>query len=145
VERGAGPLSRLLGALAGAPPAGDAIPFELRIARGADTERWERRFGGRPLVTTQRARGRLLAERTRVFEVRFALEPGAGEALAFRQTGFLLALGPLRVPLPRFLSPRLAGRTWADGDAVGVDVTLEIPRGGLVLRYNGLVRIEDGA
>jgi hypothetical protein len=55
VERGRGPLARLIAGLLGFPEAGDDVPVrvEFTVANGAET--WTRRFAGRRFASVQRA------------------------------------------------------------------------------------------
>ena len=83
----------------------------LAVSHRGLVERWHRAFGGRPLVTFQsEAPGGLLAERVGVLEIRSSLAVKHG-ALLFRQSdSALCAWVALRVPLPDWLSIKVAGR-----------------------------------
>lgn len=115
--------------------------MEVRLvvsARG-DGEEWRRTFAGRPLVSMQARRSDgLLAERMGIVEMRFRLEV-VGGALSYQTTGTALCLGPLRVPLPRWLSPRITAweRAAGDGDQVQVSVEVNFPFLGRLIAYDG--------
>ena len=146
MSRVPGPLlGRILDA-AHVPRSSDAAQVRLAVSHRGLVERWHRTFGGRPLVTVQsEAPGGLLAERVGVLEFRsrLAVEDGA---LLFRHVGLAIRLGPLRVPLPDWLSIKVAGQEGpADsGDDPGphttVDVRVTGPTGGLLFAYRGTVR-----
>jgi hypothetical protein len=140
---------RLLGRildLAHVPRASTAARVRLAVSHRGLVERWYRTFGGRPLVTVQsEAPGGLLAERVGVLELLTRLSVKDG-ALLFRHTGLAIRLGPLRVPLPDWLSIKVAGREGpADaGDDVRPRTTVEVrvtgPTGGLLFAYRGTAR-----
>ncbi len=146
VERDRGPAGRLLGCLLRLPEAAEAVAVELSVAPTARGERWERRFGSRRFTTTARAAaGGLLAERFRIFEFRFRLTPLGNAALETRQVKAGLRLGPLWLPLPRALAPRVSGREEAGGDGAGprVRVRVEWPGARRLLEYEGRVVFEE--
>jgi hypothetical protein len=148
VCRAPGRFARLLLDAARVPPASAAAEMRLVVCRRGPLERWQRSFGGRPLMTiqTEAPAGRL-AERLGVLEFRFRLAVEDG-ALLYVQEAVLIRLGPLRLALPGWLAPRVAGRerpvesteddrthSWT---SVAVEVTT--PRGGPLFSYRGWVR-----
>lgn len=142
VDRGGRLLGRVAGWLLGLPPAAERVAVELRVEPTAWGERWERRFGSRPLVTTVReVAGGLLAERWGILEFHFRLTP-LGGAMEHRQERAGLRLGRLWLPLPRWLAPRVWGREEpaGDGAAAHVLVRVEVPGVGELLRYEGRSR-----
>ena len=64
------------------------------------------------------------------------------EALVFRSAGYFLQLGPLRLPLPRWLTPGALTVTHADLGGGTFRFTLEIvhPRFGLLIRQSAVFR-----
>lgn len=91
----------------------------------------------------RRLAGSLMAERLGSFECRFRLRP-TPRGIDYEQLGAALFAGPLRLPLPRPLAPRVTATTWAEGDErMGLDVTISAPLIGQVLRYHGFVTPED--
>jgi hypothetical protein len=138
VTRGGG-IARLFGALMGAPPAGEDVPFELVISRAAAGETWDRGFAGCSFVAVQRPIGEMLGERVGPFEVVFALAAEESGALDFKPVRFGLAVGPLRLTLPLWAAPRIEGRTWGEGESVRVMVRVSSSFAGLILAYDGRV------
>ena len=121
------------------PPAGTSCETRLVIAATGDAERWTRTFRDRTLVTTQRglADGRL-AERFGILELGFRLRTSDG-MLTYEQRDAALTLGRWRVPIPRWLSPRVEARERrADrGDRSHVRVVVRVPVVGVLLAYEG--------
>jgi hypothetical protein len=151
--RGGNFLARTLARLAGLPSGGEAVRVCLSVTHAEDgsAERWHRTFEGRVFDTLQReGTGRMLAERAGPFELLFKLGVEGG-ALVYTQAGAALRVGPLRVPLPRPLAPRVEARESVadDGEAVLVRVSSRAPFVGLMLSYEGRLRVnvegESGA
>jgi hypothetical protein len=146
VERDRGLLGRVLGGLLRLPAAAEAVAVELSVEPTARGERWVRRFGSRRFATTARAAaGGLFAERFRVFEFRFRLTPLGGAALEARQVEAGLCLGPLWLPLPPALAPRVWGREEAAGEGAGprVRVRIDWPGARRLLEYEGRAVFEE--
>lgn len=158
-ERGAGPcgegmfavrggnlFARTLARLFGLPAGGEAVRVCLSVTReeGGEAERWHRTFEGRVFDTLQReGEGGLLAERAGPLELLFRLSVEGG-ALVYTQAGAAVRFGPLRVPLPRSLAPRVGARERAadDGEGVHVQVSSRAPLVGLMLSYDGRLRVK---
>lgn len=85
--------------------------------------------------------GGLLAERFGSFECLFHLRP-TPLGIEYDLVGVALVIAGRRMPLPRSLAPRGAARTWAEEDAMGLDVSISTPLLGRILRYHGLVKPE---
>ena len=145
---------RLLGCLLDAAQVPrSAVSSAVRLSvwhRGAG-EWWHRAFDGRSLVTYQSAApGGLLAERIGSLEFRFRLVARGG-ALLFRQEGFAVRLGGVRIPLPAWLSLQIAAREGPaagpgqEGDLTSVDVRVTAPTGTLLFAYRGTVRWCSGS
>jgi len=108
-------------------------------------ETWSRTFAGKALMTVQYQRGAdLLAERLGGLEFRFRLCV-IEHALEFWHMGTAGVLGPLRVPLPRWLSPRITAREWAglEAGSLQVAVRISLPFIGLLIAYEGCLKRED--
>ena len=138
-------LGRLLD-LAQVPRSSTAAPVRLTVRYRGLVERWHRTFDGRALATVQSvAPGGLMAERAGVLEIQSRVNVRDG-VLVYRHVGLTLRLGRLRVPLPDWLSIKVAGREGpADpGDDprphTQVDVRVTGPTGGLLFAYRGTVR-----
>jgi hypothetical protein len=142
VRRGAGLLARIIGAVLGLPPAGDATPITLEVEQRSDVERWCRRFGERLLVTSQWADRGLLVENMGLFQCWFRLRAESG-ALVFEQVRATIGFRRFALPLPRFLSPRVIGRADPGGAEAQVDVRIHAPIVGLLVSYEGAVTPED--
>lgn len=158
-ERGTGPcgeglfavrrgklFARGLARLAGLPSGGEAVRVCLSVTQTEDgaAEHWHRTFEGRVFDTWQReGEGRLLAERAGPVELLFRLSVEGG-TLVYTQAGAALRVGPLRVPLPRALAPRVEARECGaeDGEDVHVHVSSTAPFVGLMLSYEGRLRVK---
>ncbi|MEG2806334.1 DUF4166 domain-containing protein [Stenotrophomonas sp.] len=141
VRRGKGVLSRLVGAVFGFPPAGQAVPVAVAFAPERGGERWTRDFDGRRFSSWQRrGQGRdayLLVERFGLVDVALALvvEDDRLHLVARRWS----CLG---IPLPAALLP--GGRTFEterDGRFV-FDVEIAAPLVGLIVAYRGSLQAE---
>src|ERR1044072_5139840 len=132
--RGGNFFARALARLFGLPAGGEAVRVCLSVTQEEDgtAERWQRTFEGRVFDTLQRdGDGGLLAERAGPVELLFKLSVDDG-ALVYAQAGAALRVGPLRVPLPHALAPRVEAREGAveaGDDAVGY-VKATAPPGG---------------
>jgi hypothetical protein len=145
VRHGQGCLARFLVWLLRLPTSGEALATRLVILRHASGETWSRTFAGRALMTGQYQRGAdLLAERLGCLEFWFHLRV-VEHALDFWHTGTACVLGPLRVPLPRWVSPRVVAREWTGlGDgSLQVAVRVSLPFIGLLMAYEGCLKRED--
>ena len=83
-----------------------------------------------------------MAERRAAFECRFRLR-ATPRGIDYEPVGVAVALGALRLPLPRRLGPWVLATTWAEGRGMGLDVSISAPFFGRVLRYYGVVTPED--
>ena len=144
VRHGTTLAARVLARLLGLPAAGVGVPTRLVVTRTRGVERWHRTFAGRDFVTEQRrtASG-LMAERAGAFELLFRLDERGG-VLRYRQVGFAFRLGPLRILLPRWMSPRVVARerASADGSRLCASVRVGAPLVGLLIAYGGCVEVE---
>jgi uncharacterized protein DUF4166 len=144
VERGSGRAARVLARLCRLPEAGESVPVRLSVRREGPGERWVRSFGARRLVSSQHAcADGLLAERFGPLELRFRLAPTA-RGLRYEQGGTALCAGPLHLPLPRWMAPRVTATEEAapPGDRTRLRVTVSLPVVGLLLAYEGELAVE---
>jgi len=142
VQHGKGWLARLL--VLPMPPASEAVTTRLTVTRRGRGELWSRMFGRRPLVSTQTAGpDRLLIERMGFLELRFRLEASNG-ALHYKCTHAALCVGPLRISLPRWLSPQISGHEESGNSPQGtlVSVSVTAPFAGFLLSYEGNMEAE---
>ena len=125
------------------PSSSTALEMQLAIARDAESERWTRTLGQRLLVTTQRGLpDGTLAERFGALELRFHLHVVEGN-LTYVQAGAGLMVGRLRIPLPRWIAPRVEAReACVDGQGSHVRVEISAPGSGLVMSYEGCVQVK---
>lgn len=146
VRHGRDGLARTLARLARLPAAGEAVDIRLQVTELEEGEEWRRTFAGRPLVSVQADRSDgLLLERMGIVEMRFRLEV-AGGALNYETVGAALRFGFLRLPLPRWLSPRVSAWEKAAGhtDQIHVSVDVNLPLLGRLIAYDGmLTQIEE--
>lgn len=143
VRRGDNRLARLLATLAGMPKAGDAVPMQLVVEAFVGGEDWRRSFGGRPLVSKQGDHpSGLLLERMGSMEMRFALAVENG-ALGYQSRRVTLCLSLLRVPLPRWLAPRVTAweKPGPDGQ-VQISVESRLPLVGRLISYEGMIVVD---
>jgi hypothetical protein len=144
VQRGGGPLGRLLGAVLRLPAVGAAMPVRLRIDRTAYGEVWRRELGGRALVTRQRvvARGTIEERLGRMLLILDVRAVDGALVIDDREIAFVVGGG--RVRIPRWISPRVSAVAAAgSGDGVLVRVRVSFPGGGLLCAYAGWVREAD--
>jgi hypothetical protein len=148
VRRGSGRLARLLARLVRLPAAAETVDLQLVVVQQAHGEEWRRTFGTHPLTSFQsRRHDGLLVERMGPVELRFALRAEGG-ALLYRSTGASMRLGPLRIPLPRRLAPRVEAweRPAGEPGRAHVAVEVHLPLAGLLVAYEGSVtRVEADA
>jgi hypothetical protein len=126
VRHGDSRLARALAWCARLPATGERVPVRLQVITGTAGEEWRRSFDERPLVSVQSARSDgLLAERMGLTELRFKLGVADG-ALTYQTVGAALCLGPWRVPLPRWLGPRVTASERPIGEPGQMDVAVEV-------------------
>ena len=143
IRHGKGLIARIVRAALRLPISTDGRKTTLRITSDARTERWTRTFGRRSLVTVQRALSDgCLGERIGPLELRFRLDTAAG-ALAYMQVGAVLILGRWRIPLPRFIAPRVEAREERrdGGDRAHVNVRISAPLIGFLMSYEGCLEV----
>lgn len=137
----------MISAFIGAPPSGERVTTELSVERterdGAPFEIWARRFDGHALPSEQYAHDGLLLERGGPFEVAMRLEIDEG-ALRFVDEWMALRLGPLRIKLPRFMSPRVKGvQAVHQPGRLWTDIRVEMALIGPIVRYVGELDIDE--
>ena len=147
ITRGSTALTRLLGAMARMPPEGRAVAVRLAITQEDKRYVWRRRFGDRWMRSDQWVeahRGtQLLMERYGPVLFGFAVEPSPG-GLRYVQRACWLCLGPLRLRVPRWLSPQVEGSLEHHaGTTAMLDVEIRGPMSlGRICRYQGHVQAE---
>lgn len=140
VEVTRNPILRLLLRLAGFPKAADEADLVFVTAKHGQSDRWERHVAGQVMRSALWAQGEgWLAERMGpvVALSRPVVRDGGLELTGWR----FRALG---VPLPGWLSPRVAAREWPEAGRYSFDIEIRAPWGGLLVRYRGwLGTIQD--
>ncbi|WP_374406729.1 SDR family oxidoreductase [Pelagerythrobacter sp.] len=134
VERGAALLARLAGAIGGFPPAGH-YPVHVAFAERDGIERWTRSFGLHRFHSHLSQAGRRIEERFGPLRFQFDLP---GDELGLRMV--LRGWSAFRIPLPRFLAPRIVATERAEGDDFVFDVAVALPLVGPVVHYRGRLR-----
>jgi hypothetical protein len=145
IWRGSHWLARFLASLMRLPSAAEAVTMRLRVTANAKYERWERVFGRRPLISRQSAlESELLVEEVGGVELRFRLAV-TQHGLDYESVGVALRLGPIRLPLPGWMSPRIAAREEPGNDPrqAHVQVLVTLPRVGLLLGYEGHISNDE--
>lgn len=138
VHAGGGLLTRIACVLLRLPAAGDGVLTRLTIDATPTTERWTRYFGNTRLVTnlSSDAYGNLV-ERVKCVELRFQLRVADG-SLNYEQVSAGFRFGPLRLPLPRGLCPRVTAREAAVADnRTKISISVSLPIFGLLTSYEG--------
>ncbi|HVQ08667.1 MAG TPA: DUF4166 domain-containing protein [Allosphingosinicella sp.] len=135
VARGRNLIARLMGAIAGFPPAGD-YPLHVAFAQRGGRERWTRDFGGHVFSSELSERRGLAIERFGPMRFGFALAP-APDGLVMHLRRWSL----FGVRLPLFLAPRIAAREYEDEQGrFRFDVRLGFPLAGEIVHYSGWLR-----
>jgi hypothetical protein len=131
VARGRNLFARLMGWIAGFPPAG-AYPLHVAFAGSDGKERWTRDFGGHVFSSELSERKGLAQERFGPMRFGFALEPAAdGLTMTLKRWSMF------GIRLPRFLAPRIAAREWEADGRFHFDVALRFPLIGPIVHYTG--------
>lgn len=131
VERGRNLFARLMGRIAGFPPAGD-YPLHVAFAEREGRERWTRDFGGHVFSSELSTKWGLAVERFGPMRFGFALEP-APDGLVMRLQRWSL----FGLRLPCFLAPRISAREWEADSRFHFDVALRFPLIGQIAHYTG--------
>jgi Domain of unknown function (DUF4166) len=137
VTRGKGWLCRALADRMRLPPQGDRVAVRLRVVVEDDRERWVRDFDGVRMETIQWVHAGLLIEAAG--PLRAGLRVVAGpEGLRFELARAWLGV----LPLPRALMPHSTAEAMAQEGGWRIDVRVEAPVIGLLVRYRGEVMPE---
>lgn len=137
VERGAGPLARLIGWFAGFPPAHDDVAVHVTFERRGDIEIWRRDLGGHVFQSTQEAGGGCqLVERfgPAAFSMTLIRD---GERLGLRLLGWRL----FGLPMPRWTAPVSTAWEGVEDGRFRFFVEISHPLLGLIVRYQGWLAV----
>jgi hypothetical protein len=132
VQRAPGRWHNLVADAMGLPQQADAVRVELNVVPCGGGERWLRTFDGRPLRTRQSRRGRLLVEEEG--PVAFGLEVAEADGGMTFRTRKVWVCG---LPVPAAWVPAVAADVVPDDAGWTVDVTVQVPLLGLLVRYGG--------
>jgi hypothetical protein len=140
IDRGRGPVSRLVGWLFGFPSGGRRLDTVITVLANGGGEIWHRRFSGHPILThLEPAAGRqrpIVVERFR-FGVTFDLEVIEQEGrLRFE----LRAMHWCGLPMPRFLWPVLRAEERAERGGFRFDIDIALRGFGKLIHYRGWVQ-----
>ena len=137
-------LARLLARVLGLPKASEAAALRLEVTPQGEGERWSRQFGQDRLVSIQQpGPENVLIERHGLAEFLFRLREEQG-AIIYETQRVAMCLGPLRLPLPRWLAPQVTASE-APGtqpNRVLTRVMIKAPFVGVLLQYEGEVVID---
>ncbi|MDO8332156.1 MAG: DUF4166 domain-containing protein [Fluviicoccus sp.] len=137
IDRGRHPLSFLVAAIMGFPPAGHNVPLTVTFTVKDGVEHWQRDFNGVRFHSWQYADGQPGRIRERfgpfVFTMALVLENGRMNLIVKRWTF-------LGIPLPVALSPN--GEAWETGEEgrFRFHVEIRLPLVGLIVRYRGWLK-----
>jgi hypothetical protein len=137
VERGAGPINRMICAILSFPRHGRDQPVTIKFTTDANgVDHWERDFAGRPYASFLSAgSGQYaghLVERLGPFTIVFSLAE-ENNRLAFRMVG-LYALG---TPVPAWLRPSCVAFEDGHEEKFTFDIAIDLPLFGRLIRYRG--------
>lgn len=131
VTRGRGLFARLASALMRLPPEG-RWPLHVAFEAAAGAETWTRRYGAHVMRSELSSRPGGVVERFGPTRFAFDLVP-LPDGLEMALRGWSL----FRIPLPRFVAPRIAAREWEEDGCFRFYVRAALPLVGEVVRYSG--------
>jgi hypothetical protein len=142
IRHGPSRLARLVARALRLPDEGSDLPTTLRIVPIPDGRaRWRRQFGASTLTTTQRMLDNgLMSEQFQCLELRFRVDRTPA-SVHHVQMNAACRLGALRIPLPRWVAPQVAGSETATSapNRIRVQVAVRMPLIGDLIAYDGIV------
>lgn len=132
VDRGRGVLASLFCAVSSLPRVGADVPLRVTIRRHDGGETWVRDFGGKPMVSSLRARGGLLEERLGPTTFHFALSADR-ERITWKVVGARV----LGIPVPAAMFSNVSASESTEDGRYRFDVEARLPVVGLLVRYQG--------
>lgn len=143
IERGTSLFSRIAGAFAGFPPAGEDVPVTVEMTRRGTTETWVRSFGARRFRSFLSPAGApgsgRIQERFGLMRFRIGLQVREG-----RLEYPVLSGSFLGIPWPAFLLPRSTTAEFVDDEGRACfSVRIDLPLGGHVVSYSGWLLPDD--
>ena len=132
VKWGAGRLRHAVAWLLRMPPPRARSPVRLLASQRGAAEIWIRHFGSASLITRQWERRGFLMEAAGPLTFQFEVSVDGGGMRFTQQRAWFLC-----VPLPRALAPVVAARVDPTQRGWEVEVTISVPRLGVVASYGG--------
>ncbi|MBI3822271.1 MAG: DUF4166 domain-containing protein [Planctomycetes bacterium] len=129
-------LARVIASIMGLPAECDAVDVQLTVTPTGTREEWRRLFGAKPFVSLQWLDAGKLFERIGLSETQLEFDVVDG-GLHYRTGRTALRLGFIRLPLPRFLAPRVIAWEKPDGDKLSVHIEVHLPMLGHLITYEG--------
>jgi hypothetical protein len=127
------------------PAAGSDQPTRLIVTPHSDGEKWHRIIGDVDIISEQyESSGGRLDELMGIINFRFRLEV-VSRVLIFNQEATFLQSGPFSIRLPKWLSPKVSGRSWIDESSrrVQVKISVSAPLVGPLFSYEGYIEKRD--
>ena len=141
VSNGGGVLVRVIRSLLRLPKFSSDTHVSVNVTPAEDGELWIRRIGSRMLRTRQRlGDSGLMCESFGWLEFCFKLHVADG-AIEYEQIRARIRLALIRIPIPSRIAPQIRAieRAGEMPNQTRVSVQVRLPRGGLLLAYDGRV------
>lgn len=136
VSTGSSLLAQLLCRLLRLPRAG-TYAATVDVRREGSAEVWTRCFGGYHVKTTQvQLRSGVIRERFRWMEFAISVKPFE-KSITYDSMAAHFRVGPMAIPLPKFLRPKICGRESATATGNHVDVSVFFPVNRVLISYVG--------
>jgi len=136
VSTGSSLLGKLLCRLLRLPRTGK-YPATVDVRREGSAEVWTRCFGGYHVTTRQvLLRNGVIRERFRWMELAISVKP-FDKSIIYDSIAAHFRVGPMAIPLPKFLRPKICGRESATATGNHVDVSVFFPVNRLLISYVG--------
>lgn len=132
VSRSTSSVGYFIGMLMGLPSEGERIEVHLEVQVESDRETWIRNFGLKKLVTVQKPWKDLLLERSGPLSFAFELVVEEGGLRFIQRRSWFLGL-----PILDIWAPKVAATAVPEGRGWNVDVGMQLPILGNVVRYRG--------
>lgn len=138
VEYGKNIFVGILNKLSKMPPKGNNQKIKLRIERTEEKEIWERYFTKQTFSTDQFAKNGSLHERSGLMTLTFKMFVKEGGLYVVQESTLFAG-----IPLPKFMGVHATATSVEEGNGWRISVEVRSPVLGLMLRYSGLVKLEE--
>ncbi len=128
----------VLNKLSKMPPKGNDQHIILTIERSEDMETWKRYFTKQIFSTDQFAKNGSLHERSGLMTLTFNMSVKNGSLYIVQEKTLFAG-----IPLPKFMGVHATATSIEEGNGWRVSVEVRSPLLGLMLRYSGLVQLEE--